>query len=174
MNFWTHRSAHNTLEKVQVIRSLLYIITLLMTGDFELWSTASLSCIISLTTTSESPSSNGRSSVYDIHMVNLSYVSQVTVTREAAGSPLPSLPSLNLSKVSPRDFSIPWHSLFTQVEWNIFFIIPRTRVEVTCKHTAHVHTAYEVIHVQNLDFGHSYINLLFVHVFLYFLKYTNL
>lgn len=48
----------------------------------------------------ESPSSNGRSTTYDIHMVNLSYVSQVTVMREAAGSPLPSLPSLNLSKVS--------------------------------------------------------------------------
>lgn len=52
--------------------------------------------------TLKSPSSSGRSAVYDIHMVNLSYVSQVTVTREAAGSPLPSLPSLNLSKLSNR------------------------------------------------------------------------
>ncbi|KAK8389819.1 hypothetical protein O3P69_009071 [Scylla paramamosain] len=52
--------------------------------------------------TLKSPSSNGRSATYDIHMVNLSYVSQVTVMREAAGSPLPSLPSLNLSKLSNR------------------------------------------------------------------------
>ncbi|XP_063874303.1 protein LSM12-like isoform X1 [Scylla paramamosain] len=52
--------------------------------------------------TLKSPSSNGRSATYDIHMVNLSYVSQVTVMREAAGSPLPSLPSLNLSKISGK------------------------------------------------------------------------
>ena len=48
----------------------------------------------------ESPANSGRAATYDIHMVNLSYVSHVTVMREAAASPLPSLPSLNLNKVS--------------------------------------------------------------------------
>ena len=49
---------------------------------------------------SEAAASSGRASLCDIRMVNLSYVSQVTVLREAAASPLPTLPSLNLDKVS--------------------------------------------------------------------------
>ncbi|CAL4155037.1 unnamed protein product, partial [Meganyctiphanes norvegica] len=50
----------------------------------------------------ESPSSTGRSSVCDIRIVNLSYVSQVTVLKEASGSPVPQLPSLNLTKLNSR------------------------------------------------------------------------
>ncbi|KAK7072455.1 protein with role in RNA processing [Halocaridina rubra] len=52
--------------------------------------------------TLKSAASSGRTSLCDIRMVNLSYVSQVTVIREAAASPLPSLPSLNLDKLNSR------------------------------------------------------------------------
>lgn len=52
--------------------------------------------------TLKSPSSTGRTSQCDIRIVNLSYVSQVTVLKEASGSPLPQLPSLNLSKLNSR------------------------------------------------------------------------
>ncbi|XP_071543077.1 protein LSM12 isoform X2 [Panulirus ornatus] len=52
--------------------------------------------------TLKAAASSGRPSLCDIRMVNLSYVSQVTVLREAAGSPLPSLPSLNLTKLKSR------------------------------------------------------------------------
>ncbi|KAK3868535.1 hypothetical protein Pcinc_026083 [Petrolisthes cinctipes] len=52
--------------------------------------------------TLKSASSSGRTSLYDIHMVNLTYAKAVHVLREAAASPLPTLPSLNLSKLSTR------------------------------------------------------------------------
>ncbi|ROT66860.1 protein LSM12 [Penaeus vannamei] len=52
--------------------------------------------------TLKSPASSGRTSLCDIRMVNLSYVSQVTVLREAPVSSLPTLPSLNLTKLNSR------------------------------------------------------------------------
>ncbi|XP_076030034.1 protein LSM12-like [Oratosquilla oratoria] len=48
------------------------------------------------------PSSSGRPSMFDIRLVNLSYVSQVTVMKEAPVAALPSLPSLNLGKLNNR------------------------------------------------------------------------
>ncbi|XP_068231053.1 protein LSM12 homolog B-like [Palaemon carinicauda] len=52
--------------------------------------------------TLKSVASSGRTSLCDIRMVNLSYVSNVTVLKEAAASPLPTLPSLNLDKLNSR------------------------------------------------------------------------